>query len=389
MLKTGEVLRCLRFNGARISEQPSLSAAHKGQAGRRWTERETRKASYASADPSCGDRCVIQASTVHLPAIRSESRACTARLGARVRRPSGQPAMRAVAVVITLEIEKLHLQIGGRPEQRAVQVFAPDGADQPFNTWMRKRRVRDRLDFMDVQDPKIPLPLAEPIQRVMVRADVGWRSLAARRSIEHAAERNAVHDAAMRAKPHDTARELVHHDQHPVGPQDRRLAAKQVETPQTVLRVTEHGEPGRPSRVWLWPVPRGENAPHDILVDGDVERQTDLLRDAWTPPRRIALFHVDDGGHDVAARSPRARLLPYRGREQPAYFRVFSARCRRKSVAGFKTIAERTSRLGRMRSPHTPATTRSLRRRFGARFRVRLRMSNCCLRRTDSATTDR
>src|SRR5262249_52874714 len=29
------------------------------------------------------------------------------------------------------------------------------------------------------------------------------------------------------------------------------------------------------------------------------------------------------------------------------------------------------------------------RRRLGARFRVRLRMSNCCLRSTDSATTDR
>src|SRR5262249_31328358 len=86
----------------------------------------------------------------------------------------------------------------------------------------------------------------------------------------------AVHDAAMHAKAHDAARELIHDDQHPVGPQHCRLAAKQVETPQTVLRVTEHGEPGRPSRVWLRPVPRGENAPHDILVDGDVEAIVDL-----------------------------------------------------------------------------------------------------------------
>src|SRR5262245_56303676 len=42
-----------------------------------------------------------------------------------------------------------------------------------------------------------------------------------------------------------------------------------------------------------------------------------------------------------------------------------------------------------MRSAHTPATTRSVRRRFGARCRVRLRISIWCLRSTDSATTER
>src|SRR5262245_40963790 len=120
--------------------------------------------------------------------------------------------MRSVAVVITLEIEKLQLQINGRPEQGAVEAFASDGADQPFNTWMRERSVGNRLDFLDVQDPQIPLPLAEPIQRIMVRADVGWRRLAMRRSIEHAAQRDAVDYAAMHAKVHDAARELVHHD---------------------------------------------------------------------------------------------------------------------------------------------------------------------------------
>src|SRR5262245_62680645 len=102
--------------------------------------------------------------------------------------------------------------------------------------------------------------------------------------------------------------------------QDRRLAAKQVETPQTVLRVTEHREPGRPFCVWGRPIPRGENAPHDILVDGNIEGQGDLLCDSWTPPRRIPTFHVDDGGHHVAAGPPLAGLFPYRGREQQAVF---------------------------------------------------------------------
>jgi hypothetical protein len=43
--------------------------------------------------------------------------------------------MRAVTVVVALEIEELHFQIGGRPEQGAIQTFA-DGADQPFNKRM-------------------------------------------------------------------------------------------------------------------------------------------------------------------------------------------------------------------------------------------------------------
>jgi hypothetical protein len=46
-------------------------------------------------------------------------------------------------------------------------------------------------------------------------------------------------------------------------------------------------------------------------------------------------------------------------------FRVVSARWRRSSVEGFRTMATRTSRLGRMSSVHTLATTRSARRKLG------------------------
>jgi hypothetical protein len=142
--------------------------------------------------------------------------------------------------------------------------------------------------------------------------------MAASRSIEHPAQRDAIHDTALHAKAHDATCALVHHHENPMRPQDRRFASKQVETPQTVLRVTEDRDPGRPRRVWRRPAPGGENPPHDILVERNTEGQGDLLRDAWTTPRRIPLFHVDDGGHHVLARSPWARLLPDRVREQQA-----------------------------------------------------------------------
>jgi hypothetical protein len=71
------------------------------------------------------------------------------------------------------------------------------------------------------------------------------------------------------------------------------------------------------------------------------------------------------------------------------YFRCISARWSLNSVDGLKTIAERINRPGRIKRAHRPATTRSEARRFGDRFRERLRISSWCLTSTDSATTER
>src|SRR5713226_8981372 len=81
-------------------------------------------------------RRLIQPATVWLPSIRTDTRAGTARVRARFRRAPVQPRMRSMAVIVTLEIEELHLQIRGRPEQGAVQTFAPNRANQPFNEGM-------------------------------------------------------------------------------------------------------------------------------------------------------------------------------------------------------------------------------------------------------------
>src|SRR5713226_8564330 len=102
-------------------------------------------------------------------------------------------------------------------------------------------------------------------------------------------------------------------NEHPVGAQDRRLASKQIETPQTVLGVTEDREPGRPSRPWCRLVPNGENAPHHVLVHGNRESQDDLLSDPGTTPGRIPPFHGDDGCDHIPVGPLGARLLPHIG----------------------------------------------------------------------------
>src|SRR5713101_9861562 len=56
-----------------------------------------------------------------------------------------QPRMGAVTVVVTPELEELHLQIGGGPEKGAVQAFPSNRANESFDEWMRDRRVRHRV----------------------------------------------------------------------------------------------------------------------------------------------------------------------------------------------------------------------------------------------------
>ena len=136
-------------------------------------------------------------------------------------------------------------------------------------------------------------------------------------------------------------------------------------------------------------VPDGENASYHILVHGNAEGRGDLSCDSWTPQVGLRCFMST-----MAAIS--SRLGPFGpglfgivDENSRRYFRVVSARWRRRSVEGFRTIATRTSRPGRMSSVHTPATTRSARRRLGERRRERLRIRSCCLMSTDSATTAR
>src|SRR5438445_11838458 len=85
------------------------------------------------APGSRGHRRLVQPATGWLPSIRTDTRAGTARVRARFRRAPVQRSMRSMAVIVTVEIEARHLQIRGRPEQGAVQTFAPNGANQPFN----------------------------------------------------------------------------------------------------------------------------------------------------------------------------------------------------------------------------------------------------------------
>ena len=210
-----------------------------------------------------------------------------------------------------------------------------------------------------------------------------------RSSVEHSTQPHAIHRAAVHAEADDAPRELVHHHEHPVCTQDGRFASKQIDAPQTVLRVPEDREPRRSRRVWFRPVPDGENASHHILVHGNPESQGDLLRDPRATPGRISSFHVDDSGDDLLTGSLRARLRPHRRREQPAIFPPDQRSMEAQERGGFQDDGG-TDQPARAHEQRAHAGDEAISEaEVGDRFRERLRISSCCLTRTDSATTAR
>jgi len=99
----------------------------------------------------------------------------------------------------TAELGQFLFEISSGPEQQTTQAFAP--------------HVRNRLDLPDVEDPQVRLPLMKPVQRIMVRTEVGGQGLAARRAIQHPAQRNPVHDAKMHAETHNAPWPVIYHDE--------------------------------------------------------------------------------------------------------------------------------------------------------------------------------
>ena len=65
----------------------------------------------------------------------------------------------------------------------------------------------------------------------------------------------------------DATREVMHDDQDPVRLQDYRLAAKEVDTPQTVLRAPEKNQLGWPIGYRLGVPPTRTIADQKLMLD--------------------------------------------------------------------------------------------------------------------------
>src|SRR5260370_35291038 len=140
--------------------------------------------------------------------------------------------MGAMMVVVVPEIEQFIFQIDSRPEQRVIQTFGSNGANEPFHEGMRQGNVGDSLDFCHLQDPQIGLPWVELIERIMVGAEVLWQpALTSNGAVKHATESDPIDRAGMDAETNDPSRVLIHNHQDPVRPQGYRLPPEQIHTP--------------------------------------------------------------------------------------------------------------------------------------------------------------
>jgi len=233
------------------------------------------------------------------------------------------------------------------------------------------------FDFLHLEYSKIGLPSVEQEKRIVIRTEVLRSRLASNRLLEHPAQRHSIDDSGMHAKPNDLARVLVHHDQYPVRSQGRGLATEQIDAPQTVLDMTQKGEPGwtAGSRV-----PVGMNAQdtaNHILVDLNAESQRDLLGNSRTAPVGITSFHFDDGVDELWFGPFGPDRRPRLGENQQAIFS--SAEQAVEDAAEWKT-SDTTSRTGNAFRAHeqsTPTSDDTIRaRRLGARLRPRLWISS-------------
>ena len=101
-----------------------------------------------------------------------------------------------------------------------------------------------------------------------------------------------------------------------MGLEDKRLAAKQVHTPETVLGVAEKGQPGWATRAGLGAVVLGQYPANDVLVDLDTEYEGGLLGDPRAPEPGITSFRLDDRRDELGRRPLGPGLGAPLGREQ-------------------------------------------------------------------------
>src|SRR5712691_11333301 len=99
--------------------------------------------------------------------------------------------------------------------------------------------MRYRLDFVDLQNPKVRRPAVRLEQRIMIGAEMSRCAPAVNGGVEHAAEVGTIDGTAVNADSDEATRELVHDHEHPVASEHDGLAAKEVHAPQAVCRVSD------------------------------------------------------------------------------------------------------------------------------------------------------
>ena len=81
--------------------------------------------------------------------------------------------------------------------------------------------------------------------------------------------------------------------------------------------MTEESQPGRPPDVRLGSVMSSQDAANEVLIDGEAERQSNLLSDSRAAPRGIALLGGENRVNEFFGGTLGTGLAPaFRGEKQ-------------------------------------------------------------------------
>ena len=146
-------------------------------------------------------------------------------------------------VEVAFELVELSLQIIRVPIEEMVQILASDSSDEPFHERMRDGHMGHCGHGVDAKDAEVGFPLKELKEWIVIEAQSRRRNCFGYGVIEHSAESGAIDSDGLDRKPDDASRILVHHHQNPMSFEGDRLRPKQVDTPETVFGVPQHGDP--------------------------------------------------------------------------------------------------------------------------------------------------
>ena len=113
--------------------------------------------------------------------------------------------------------------------------------------------------------------------------------------VEHTTESWAVDTHRLHPKTNNPAGKLIHDDQDPMGFEQDRFGLEQVQTPQTVFRVSKERQPRRATIAAFRSVVGGQHSADHILIQGEAKGLGLVLGDLRTAKARIAQFEFTDG----------------------------------------------------------------------------------------------
>src|SRR5580658_289051 len=99
--------------------------------------------------------------------------------------------------------------------------------------------MRDGLEFVDLQNPKVRRPPVRLEQRIMIGAEMSRGTSTMNGGVEHAAEVGAIDRPTLGTDPDEATGELVHDYEYPAAPEHDGLTSKEIDAPEAVFRVAD------------------------------------------------------------------------------------------------------------------------------------------------------